>query len=78
MGYQTVGAQMAAFHSQFASLLNGGVAQYLSAEIANAQQALAGSGTHLTPALSVNMSPTSSPTPSAPPPPSPLLGVSVG
>ncbi|MDT5257256.1 MAG: hypothetical protein QOD10_2336 [Mycobacterium sp.] len=43
--YQSVSAQMAAFHSQFMSLLNGGAASYLRTEITNAQQALAGAST---------------------------------
>jgi PE family len=40
--YQSVGAQVEAFHSQFVSLLNGGAASYLSSEIANARQVLGG------------------------------------
>ncbi len=39
--FQAVNAQMAAFHDEFVSLLNGGAAKYLSTEIANAQQTLA-------------------------------------
>ncbi|WP_156689639.1 PE family protein [Mycobacterium sp. Marseille-P9652] len=40
-GYQAVGAQAAAFHSTFVSLLSGGASQYVSTELANVQQALA-------------------------------------
>lgn len=36
--FQTVNAQAAAFHDEFVSNLGGGAAQYLSAELANAQQ----------------------------------------
>jgi len=39
--FQAVSAKAAAFHDQFVSLLNGGAAQYLSAEATNAQQTLA-------------------------------------
>jgi hypothetical protein len=64
-GYQSVSGQVAAFHSQFVSLLNGGAATYLSSEIANAQQALGGGGTAAaTPAV------TETPPPPPPPPPS--------
>jgi hypothetical protein len=38
--YQSVSAQMEAYHSQFVNLLNGGAASYLNTEIANAQQTL--------------------------------------
>lgn len=38
-------AQAAAFHSQFVSLVNGGAAAYVEAEIANAQQTLVSLGT---------------------------------
>jgi len=38
--FQAVSAQAAAFHNQFVSLLNGGAAAYLTAEIANAEQNL--------------------------------------
>src|ERR1700756_4305982 len=44
-GYQSLSAQVAAFHSQFVSLLNGGAATYLSSEIANARQILGSGGT---------------------------------
>ncbi|MCV7381534.1 hypothetical protein BST11_21350 [Mycobacterium alsense] len=40
--FQAVNAQAAAFHDQFVSLLSGGAAQYVSAEVANAQQIIAG------------------------------------
>ncbi len=40
--FQAVSAEAAAFHSQFVGLLAGGAARYLSAEIANVQQGLAG------------------------------------
>jgi hypothetical protein len=43
--HQRVSAQVAAFHSQFVSLLNSGAGAYLSAESANARQVLAGGGT---------------------------------
>ncbi|BCI87164.1 hypothetical protein NIIDMKKI_23700 [Mycobacterium kansasii] len=39
--FQTVSAMAAAFHDNFVSLLNGGVAQYVSAEAANVEQTLA-------------------------------------
>lgn len=39
--FQAVSAQAAAFHDQFVNLLNGGAEQYLSTEVANAQQTLA-------------------------------------
>jgi len=64
-GYQTVSAQAAAFHSKFVSLLNGGVAAYLSTEIANAQQTLGSGGT---PAAVTDSAP---PPPSNPPPSNP-------
>jgi hypothetical protein len=38
--FQAVSAQAAAFHDEFASLVSGGAAAYLSADIANAQQSL--------------------------------------
>ena len=38
--YQALSAQAANFHNQFVSLMNAGVGQYLSTEVANAQQAL--------------------------------------
>ena len=40
--YQALSVQAASFHAQFVELLNAGAGQYLNAEIANAQQALAG------------------------------------
>jgi PE family len=39
--FQALSAKAAAFHGEFANLLNGGAAQYLSTEAANAQQTLA-------------------------------------
>jgi hypothetical protein len=36
--FQTANAQAAAFHDNFVNLLNGGATQYVSAELANAQQ----------------------------------------
>lgn len=39
--FQTVSTMAAAFHDNFVSLLNGGVAQYVSAEAANVEQTLA-------------------------------------
>lgn len=39
--FQAVTAQAAAFHDEFVSLLNGGAAAYLGAELANAEQGLA-------------------------------------
>ncbi|OBA71849.1 hypothetical protein A5641_09770 [Mycobacterium sp. 1554424.7] len=39
--YQAINAQAQAFHAQFVSLLNAGAGAYLSAEAANAEQALA-------------------------------------
>jgi PE family len=39
--FQTLNAQAAAFHDEFVSRLSGGAAQYVSTELANAQQALA-------------------------------------
>lgn len=41
---QALTAQTAAYHDTFATLLNGGAAQYLSAEFANARQTLASAG----------------------------------
>jgi hypothetical protein len=38
--YQTVSAQVADFHEQFVGALSGSAGQYLSAEVANAEQAL--------------------------------------
>jgi hypothetical protein len=63
-GYQSVSGQVAAFHSQFVSLLNGGAATYLSSEIANAQQILGSGGTA---AAAVS----DTPPPSTPPPSNP-------
>ncbi len=40
-GFQALSAQAATFHAEFVSLLNGGAAQYLSTEIANAAHTLA-------------------------------------
>lgn len=40
--FQAVNAQAAAFHAEFVRLLNGSAAAYLSADIANAEQALLG------------------------------------
>ena len=40
--FQAFSAQAAAFHAEFASMLNGGAAAYLGTEIANAEQALLG------------------------------------
>lgn len=40
--FQAANAQAAAFHDNFVNLLNGGAAQYVSTEVANAQQTLAG------------------------------------
>lgn len=40
--FQALQAQAAAFHQQFVGLMNGGAAQYASAEAANAQQQLLG------------------------------------
>jgi hypothetical protein len=63
-GYQSVSGQVAAFHSQFVSLLNGGAATYLSSEIANAQQALGSGGTAaVTPAITPETPPPSNPGP---------------
>lgn len=42
--FQALSAQSAAYHDSFVRLLNGGAAQYLSAEIANVQQTLASAG----------------------------------
>jgi hypothetical protein len=39
--FQNLSAQAAAFHDDFVNLLNGGAGQYLSSEVANAQQGLA-------------------------------------
>jgi PE family len=39
-GFQAVSAQAASFHDEFVNLLNGGMAQYVSTEAANAQQML--------------------------------------
>ncbi|MGO9509232.1 MAG: PE family protein [Mycobacterium sp.] len=39
--YQFIGAQVAAFHSQFVNTLNTGLGQYVDTEAANAQQAAA-------------------------------------
>ncbi len=39
--FQAVSARAAAFHDQFVSLLNGGAAQYVNAELTNAQQTVA-------------------------------------
>lgn len=39
--FQAVSARAAAFHDQFVTLLNSGVAQYVRAEVANVQQSLA-------------------------------------
>ncbi|SPM27254.1 PE family protein [Mycobacterium terramassiliense] len=39
--FQALSAKAAAFHDEFVNLLNGGAAQYLNAEVANAQQTLA-------------------------------------
>ena len=39
--FQTLNAQAAAFHDEFVSRLSGGAAQYVSAELTNAQQTLA-------------------------------------
>jgi hypothetical protein len=52
-GYQSISAQVEEFHSQFVSSLNGGLASYLSTEMANAQQVLVGGGAHSTPAAVV-------------------------
>lgn len=41
--FQALSAQTAAYHDTFVSLLNGGAAQYVSAEFANVQQTLASS-----------------------------------
>jgi hypothetical protein len=49
--FQASGAQAAAFHNEFVSLLRGGVAAYLSTEIANAQQAGAGVAASTNPIL---------------------------
>lgn len=38
--FQALGAKAATFHDEFVNLLRGGAAQYLSTEVANAQQAL--------------------------------------
>jgi hypothetical protein len=38
--YQALGAQAAAFHTQFVQLMNGGAASYVSTEAANAEQNL--------------------------------------
>lgn len=43
--FQALSAQTAAFHDTFVNLLNGGAAQYLSAEFANVQRTLAHAGT---------------------------------
>ncbi len=70
-GYQSLSAQVAAFHSRFVSLLNGGAAGYLSSEIANAQQML---GTGGTAAADVPMDgPPPSPPPSTPGPTGPTV-----
>lgn len=42
--FQALSAQTAAYHDTFVNLLNGGAAQYLSAEFANVQQTLANAG----------------------------------
>lgn len=42
--FQALSAQTAAYHDNFVNLLNGGAAQYLSTELANVQQTLAGAG----------------------------------
>ena len=42
--FQALSAEAAAFHNEFVSLLNGGAAAYLGAEIANTQQAMAAGG----------------------------------
>lgn len=42
--FQAVNAQAAAFHDEFVSNLNGGAAQYVAAELANAQQILGPGG----------------------------------
>jgi PE family len=39
--FQTINAQAAAFHDEFVSKLSGGAAQYVGAELTNAQQTLA-------------------------------------
>jgi len=39
--YQFIGAQVAAFHSQFVNTLNAGLGQYVDTEVSNAQQAAA-------------------------------------
>jgi hypothetical protein len=39
--YQLIGAQVAAFHSQFVNTLNSGLGQYVDTEVSNAQQAAA-------------------------------------
>ena len=73
-GYQSLSAHVAAFHSQFVDLLNGGAAAYLSSEIANAHQILGG-----VPAATVtdtpppSTPPPSTPPPSTPPPPGPTV-----
>src|SRR5262245_48436655 len=41
--FQTINAQAAAFHDEFVNRLSGGAAQYVSAELANAQQTALGS-----------------------------------
>ena len=65
--YQSVGARIAAFHSQFVSLLNGGAASYLSTEIANAQQTLGGGApASAVPAVVVGGGGGSAPPPSSP------------
>jgi hypothetical protein len=40
--YQFIGAQVAAFHSQFVNTLNAGLGKYVDTEVSNAQQAAAG------------------------------------
>jgi hypothetical protein len=61
--YQSLSAQLSAYHSKFVSLLNGGAAQYLSAEIANAQQTLGGGApASAVPAVTVTNPPPTGPT----------------